>query len=391
MSKKEKLTIILTTKGRDLFTLRWLYYSNYISLKFPIIIADGQVNPSLEEVVLEKSNFPNISYQYLKYDDTDIPSFYFKCLDAVQKVDTEYVMITDNDDFVLPSGVENDIKFLDSNKEYITSGGRIPGFDLKKNIESDLTNLLGKVKSYSNTYAARDLYRCRSFEDDSSLQRVLKELKNPISVYYHVYRTSCLEKIFREVNQHNPSFLFLEQYCMIRTMSLGKVNSSPEYISYIRQQGTSSYQGYKGDLVDEILHSSLAKDFNNMIPIVTREIERNEANMSQQEIFSVIYQAYLDAIKLHLANRVLRYRFKNLFKMKQVYVKFIKTLKKKTTIIRKNKANINILIRRLRQDGAESSRIIRQKDELKKMHEVLEGKEFYEFVQSHSASIIDKS
>ena len=41
-SIENKLTILLTLKGRESFTYRWLEYSNNIRLPFRIYIADGE-------------------------------------------------------------------------------------------------------------------------------------------------------------------------------------------------------------------------------------------------------------------------------------------------------------------------------------------------------------
>ncbi len=169
-------------------------------------------------------------------------------------------------------------------------------------------------------------------------------------------------------------------------MSLGKVNSSPKYISYIRQQGTSSYLGYKDDLVDQIINSSLGKDFNNMVPTIAKEIEKNESPNSYTEIIYQIYQAYLGEIKVQLANRVLRYRFKKLFRIKLKYLELSNVFKAIASkfLLKKSTSNYNILLKKLSQEGASSQQLISQRNELQNISNVIEGNECNQFIRVHS-------
>ncbi len=384
---QSSLTIVLTLKGRPLHTLRWLYYANNISLPFPVIIADGDVNPVIEDLLADPTTFPNLKYQYLKYNDVDIPAYYFKCFDVLDKVDTPYVLMSDNDDFVIPSGVQKDISFLDDNPDYICSGGRIPGFSLLSNPINLLDSVTGSISKYSSRYAPNPLYDCRSFSHDLPSKRILEQLLKPLSVHYFAYRTKYLRSIYKELQTFNPSFMFCELFTMIRTTSLGKVHSSPCHISYIRQQASSSQIGYSDDLVHEMISSNLSFYFDQMVNPIANELSLSEKR-NPKELYNKFYQAYLQQLRVILANRLLRYRFKRLFKIKQAYLSF------RTKIINlfnlnNRKSTVNTLVKMLESYNPEFNLFKSQIYELKNMSSVLESKKLEHFISINSNNLLD--
>ena len=90
------LTILLTTKGRDIYTLRWLYYANEINLPYNIYIADGQPNNTLVDILKDKNSFPNLNYQHVHYNDLSPLDYYKKLEDAVNNISTKISNITSN-------------------------------------------------------------------------------------------------------------------------------------------------------------------------------------------------------------------------------------------------------------------------------------------------------
>ena len=72
------LTIVLTLKGRDLFTLRWLWHANKFHIPFKILIADGEVNPLIRALLVQGNLFPNLQIEYREYSDFTYNDFYKK-------------------------------------------------------------------------------------------------------------------------------------------------------------------------------------------------------------------------------------------------------------------------------------------------------------------------
>ena len=119
---------MLTLRGRHLHTLRWLWHANRIGFPYHVIIADGEIHPTIDRLLSNPATFPNLSFEYHRHCDLSLSDFYKKCTETIQKVKTKYVMMSDNDDFLIISGIQRSIEYLDNEPEYVCAGGRIPNF-----------------------------------------------------------------------------------------------------------------------------------------------------------------------------------------------------------------------------------------------------------------------
>ena len=108
----DKITFLLPTKGRDNFTLRLLKYFNKLKTPIDLIIGDGLPNKNTN-FLKHKEKFPYLNYQYIEYNDINLLAYYKKLYDMCTKANTKYVMLIDNDDFPLISGISKNIEFLE--------------------------------------------------------------------------------------------------------------------------------------------------------------------------------------------------------------------------------------------------------------------------------------
>src|SRR5882724_9951954 len=93
----QDLTIVLVLKDRPQFTWRWMKYYNQINLPFKVLIADGGKDTSVEKLA-DRSLFPNLDYEYIRYPyDENIPTFLNKLQAVMSRVHTPYTLLTDND------------------------------------------------------------------------------------------------------------------------------------------------------------------------------------------------------------------------------------------------------------------------------------------------------
>ena len=381
--KKDDLTIILTLKGRHLHTLRWLWHANRTHFPFHIIIADGEVHPTIDRLLSNPASFPNLSYEYHRYEDRSIRNYYFKRSDALGKVDTPYVMMSDNDDFPLPFGINKAIAFLNYAPEYVCAGGGIPGFsiDAKPN---GILNVVGSLRSYCYRYISNEWYRCRDIDDASVSARVIKEIRNPLAVHYYIYRTQALHVIGGEVLTYNPSLILCEMYSAMRTMTLGKVKSDPSYFTYFRQQGSSQYLGYSKDLIDDLLRSSLAEDFKIMSSKIASDAAHSDGR-DPIEVKEQIYDAYADQLRLTLANTMLRYRFPRLFSLKQRFWG-LPNLHLIPNALR-CRLDLAKIWKQLTADGGDGDTIAAHAAELGDVSETLQGDSFIKFISRNASDL----
>ena len=265
---KSNLTLILTTKGRDAFTIRFLEYANYISLKYPIYIADGEPKEHIKKKILNRKNYPNIKYDYFEYNGINYKEFYKKLVDSLSSIKTDYVMFIDNDDFVLNDAMGKTIDFLDKNKDYVGASGKI-GWCYTKDYPLSQNYLYGHFKFYNNC----DGYNPVSYSNKSSFDRINKATQNYNSLWYSMFRKSSLLLVAKENANLNFKTLYSSEiFFYLRIISLGKIYFDKNITTYIRQLGTSEggdqneklYQK-KMDWLDSVLDGVIYNDMNKII------------------------------------------------------------------------------------------------------------------------------
>lgn len=247
MAIDKRLTVLLTLKGRDLYTLRWLWHANRTGLPFPVVIADGEVNPSVARLIENPAVFPNLQIEYRRYNDRTFYDFYLKLQDALASIKTPYVMMSDNDDFLFPSGIVESLECLERSPDYVSAGGGIGHFESRVE-ENQLPNLSGKIERY--WYQQSRAYRSYDLASQSAAERVCEAYSGFLTVCYNVFRVEALRKTTDEMVQFNFQRLDNSELLLIlRTATLGKVKSYASCLSYIRQLGTSSNPSRGKDFV----------------------------------------------------------------------------------------------------------------------------------------------
>lgn len=242
-----RITILLTLKGRDVCTLRWLWHANRVGLPFRVLIADGEVNPVVARLVEDSAVFPNLEIEYHRYNDQTFLDFYRKLEDALSRIKTPYVMMSDNDDFLLHGGIAACMDYLDQSPDYVSVGGGIGHFEVRP-IQGLSQDMSGKVTRF--WYQQSKAYQSYDLNSPLAADRVREAYAGFLTVCYNVFRVEELQKMAGEMVQFNFQRLDnSELYLILRTASLGKVKSYSSCISYMRQLGTSSNPARGKDLV----------------------------------------------------------------------------------------------------------------------------------------------
>lgn len=380
------LTVVLTIKGRHLHTLRWLWHANRIRLPFHVIVADGEVHPTIDRLISDPTTFPDLSYEYHRYEDRSLKDYYAKIADALAKVKTPYVMMSDNDDFLMPFGIGKTLAFLEAAPEYVCAGGGIPGFSLADRSHK-IPGVAGSFGRISYRYISNGWYHCRDIDSPLASDRVLEEIRNPLAVHYNVYRTRERKEIADDVVAINPSLILCEMFGAMRTMTLGKVKSDPSYFIYFRQQASSQMLGYSKDLVDDILYSNLSEGFRQASAKITNEVSYIE-EIDPQRLKDQVYSAYADQLRMRLVNTMLRYRFPRLFAVKQ----FLHGLPRPSLPARlQRRMALRKLWQRLAADGADHGTIAAHAAEMCAIEKTLQGDDFSRFVINKSSELVAES
>jgi glycosyltransferase domain-containing protein len=197
---KKKLTIILLLKERKDFTQRFLLFFSKLPQEYKLLIADGS-KKALSKYYFEPLIKNNVDFKYCKFPyDKNLKTFVNKIYKSLLIVETEYVMLFDNDDFPVKSAIDRCIIALDKRQDLIGCGGYLLNFTLfagklagnpihlskinyggkyiqKKSMDRVSSFLLGKI----NVNTINDIFRTKI------LKNTYKVIKNVNFKYYYFY------------------------------------------------------------------------------------------------------------------------------------------------------------------------------------------------------------
>jgi len=378
--KKNDLTIILTLRGRHLHTLRWMWHANRIGFPYHVIIADGEVHPTIDRLLSDPATFPNLSFEYHRHCDLSFSDFYKKCTETIRKVKTKYVMLSDNDDFPIIAGIQKSIEYLNNELEYVCAGGKIPHFSIIPSLELP-GKIIGPMIGTKFTY--RQVSHDISFPSVSAC--VMDEINQYQVIYYNIYRTQALRVIFEEIEVHDFSDLTVHEfYIALRAVTLGKVRSDPSVVCYLRQTGTSNYSSYGTDWVHDLLRSKLPQDFRAMATAIANEVERIDGNNSS-EFRESILDAYAVYLRHMLGHTMMRYRFPRLFRIKQKLL-WLKKLRITPLWYRQRQGRKNFWME-LSKDCTDPALLAAYQEEFRNIETSLQGDEFLFFIKTNAPDL----
>jgi glycosyltransferase domain-containing protein len=294
-----RLTIVLPLKGRAAFTLRFLWHANACHMPYRFLIADGDVRPAMAAFLTNaKEAFPNLDIEYVQYPaDDSFARYYAKMADAIARARTPYVMLADNDDFLVASGIERSLDFLDANAGYVSAGGGIAGFSVYTPPQKPNAGLTGPFNKFTFRYAVED--RSQDLGQASLTERLVAGAQYSWG-FYAVYRQQAAAQIWQEAAEIDFSdLMLLEWFLGLRTLTLGRAFSDASSIAYLRQYWTSMRSSFTQDWVHHLLRSRFTADFKTVIDRLSETaaeadgIDRAEAAERLRETFDNWYRGFL--------------------------------------------------------------------------------------------------
>lgn len=264
----EQLTVVLTLKDRTPFTYRWLRYMNDMKCPYPILIADGGEDETVESYLSRPENYPDLHYTYLRYPiDSDYETYYQKFADVIDRVTTPYVLLADNDDFLFLEHIPTFIRFLDEDRSFVSCGGEPIVLSLLSADDGVVT------APTAGRYRAMTDDRPKSIIDDHGVDRVCYFLANIDRhrlwlSWYQVHRTSALRSATNVIRDHafaDPVSLEIHVHMCLLMAGKYQQFKTP---SYVRQNGTSQFTSEiraRGNLVERFAWSNAFGDFRRSL------------------------------------------------------------------------------------------------------------------------------
>ena len=290
-----ELTVVLTLKDRVQFTFRWISYANFIRFPFKVLIADGGADDRVERVLSSPQNFPNLEYKYIRYPyDQTYAQFYAKLADAMNRVDTPFVVHADNDDFFLVDGLAKSVDFLKSHEEFSSCRGIIAGVRIEPNSSyGELSQVYGKDICF-----VKEIYPPGSTLDDTAAERIRNQFSHYRTNWYDVFRSEQAQADCQLLKELNISDLILSQHIPhLMGNVAGKINRGP-YFYLVRQlEGPDSTDRNetkeKGDHFDRMLLENWSSEFNRFLDTIASAISTKDG-IEFDKARNLVKQGYRD-------------------------------------------------------------------------------------------------
>lgn len=375
----QRLTIVMPLRGRPLFTLRFLWHANAARLPYKFILADGEVRPELARLLEDaRKLFPHLDVDYIRYpDDTDFSRYFAKMRDALVRVQTPYVMLADNDDFLARTSVERSLDFLDDNADYVCCGGGIGGFAVYARKMPWLGGLCGPLNRLAYRYMPYD--RSLDLGSPSAAERLAQGLRNSWS-YYAVFRAPALLTVWREVAEMNLSDLQLhEKFCAMRTLTLGKARSDPATIAYFRQYWTTLRSAFAKDWVHHLVRSRFSTDFAEILARISRAAaiaDRTDEGALAEDLRDNMISWFGDFLRRNYGPYAALRRW--LRANTPALLERVKTRRRYTVALERRS-----LLARLRRNGAPEDYLRAFGAELAQIEDVVSGPAFADFIRPY--------
>ncbi len=278
MPINNELTILLTLWDRVPCTFRWMSYANKVNLPFKVLIADGGSDESAAEILVDHANFPNVDYEYIRYPFDATPTHYYaKVLDALNRVETPFVVLADNDDFFVVDAILRSLDFLKGHQDFSSARGIIAGVKITPDAGyGELSNVYGSDVSF-----VRQVYPDKSNLEEKAVKRVRNYFSSYRANWYDVFRTEQTRKSFQVLRDLDTRDLILSQHVpMLLGVIAGKVQIEP-YVYLFRQlDGPGSCDQIEtqqnADLFDRMLLNSWSTDFKGFLDIISKAISEKD-------------------------------------------------------------------------------------------------------------------
>lgn len=312
MQQNPQLTIMLAQFGRHEFSDRFLSYLQSTACQYPIVYADGDVDGFSSNLVEKYKN--SLQIQLIENKQTKKFKDYFTMMvKGLSAVDTKYVMLCDNDDFIIYSSIEKLLTFLNENPDYISAGSPITEIQ----VDGYSTKCYGKYPSIVGSYSHyRDHEPFNCWEE-----QVKKTFIDFQPNFYHIFKKEVLLQIWKEILELDFSDLtIMEFYYQLRALTFGKQYSDQSICHYVRQSGTGSWESKTYNFSKELVYNNLPLDIRKAAKKISTICNKNFSS-DTQILYSAILDNYAEHLNNYLPHNVLRYRWPKLYKFKIYLIK----------------------------------------------------------------------
>ena len=258
------LTILMPLKDRARYTARILGYYNALQCPFKFLIADGGSHQRLRKIMREGTETDSLHYEYVEYPyDEDLIDYHTKMADVVDKIDTPFTLVMDNDDFFFMTAAYENMNFLINNPDYASSRGALNQIEVSDKV-------YGELKVRKNLYT---LYP-DSITGATASERILDQSKHFHSNWHNVTRSEYIKVAYKLNALANPSnFRFTEQIICYLNILWGNGNRQGDLFLLHQVDTPRTTKGNHFPAQKEWINSDYwVNDFSRMTDVIAAAI-----------------------------------------------------------------------------------------------------------------------
>ena len=211
---------------------------NDMRCPYLILIADGGEDSTVEQHLMNHENYPQLNYEYIRYPyDSTIDDYFIKLENVISRVESEYLLLADNDDFYLLDRIPVILDFLDMHKGYVGARGQIVDLIL---YDSDG---IPSNRTFDTRYLSI-ANEVPSIENECPYERV-EALCSGMSTYdyyanwFGIVRSSPFQEVWKSlITVRIKEVIVIEMLYHVLIALKGKIKIMT-FPFYIRQSGTS--------------------------------------------------------------------------------------------------------------------------------------------------------
>ena len=179
------LTIIIPTLGRMDLLVRLIDYYHSVKFRGKIVISDGSVLADYEKA--NKALGPYMKYIQIRHLHLPNSSVSDAVYAANAYIETDYVCLVGDDDYIVPSTAATCIRFLESNEEYVAAHG--------------LGVLVGAGNGTAKKIDHAHYYPQTVREENSAIDRLRAHLEDYSVSLFSVHRIDIWKRMFGAYRQ----------------------------------------------------------------------------------------------------------------------------------------------------------------------------------------------
>ena len=270
------VTVVVPTYNRYVRLARLLKYYDSCGAPFPMLILDSSS---------EFSEIPGLCHSkqtiaHIRFSSSLSPIA--KIVQGLEKVDTGYVVLWADDDFLVPSSIDKAIAFLEQNNDYSVAHGQSGLFLLNSR------NRMDQVVPYPQA----------SITQDTAAERLRSFLKAYFTIFYSVHRTAMLKPNMNVAQRYGFGHYWGELALACLSIIQGKAHQMPcLYMLREVHEGSGSWSeaNQQTDFFDWVAGATFSRRYSEFRDCLAKAIcETDALDMSvAQQIVKEAFSAYL--------------------------------------------------------------------------------------------------